>query len=119
VRLCLCWSCLRREPLGALVLLACSRSKQVSCTSIIMTCELLSRHDRSDRWYGAGVGWHDSTATWTDGTSSVLGSRERAQVLTDAEGDVIVLYNGVSGGVGAPGQSYTLATPTAAYRAEK
>jgi hypothetical protein len=55
---------------------------------------------------------------WTDGTASTLSSRERAQVLTDADGDVTVLYNGVSGGVGAPGQSYTLATPTAAYRKE-
>ena len=55
--------------------------------------------------------------SWTDGTSAVLGSRERAQVMTDEAGDVVVLYNGVSGGgLGTPGQSYTLATPTAAYR---
>ena len=47
----------------------------------------------------------------------MLESRERAQVMTDEDGDVVVLYNGVSGGgLGTPGQSYTLATPTAAYR---
>ena len=67
-------------------------------------------------WFDSLVPAANNTATWTDGTSSVLGSRKRAQVLTDEEGDVTVLFNGVSGGVGAPGQSYTLATPTAAYR---
>ena len=67
-------------------------------------------------WFYSPVPAANNTARWTDGTWSTLGSRERAQVLTNAEGDVVVLYNGVSGGVGAPGQSYTLATPTAAYR---
>jgi hypothetical protein len=36
--------------------------------------------------------------------------------MTDEAGDVVVLYDGASGGgLGVPGQSYTLATRTAAY----
>eukprot|EP00662_Eupelagonemidae_sp_cell21_P021220 gene21220-39038_t len=65
-------------------------------------------------WRYSPVPAANNTVSWTDGTSEVLRSRERAQVLTNAEGDVEVLYNGVC--CQADGRStYTLAVPTAAY----
>jgi len=74
-------------------------------------------------WYYSPVPAANNTVAFTDGTTEVLNARERAQVLTDEHGDVLVLYNGVCCQPGYTDDddhenheiTYTLAAPTAAY----
>jgi len=74
-------------------------------------------------WFYSPVPAATPLVTWTDGSSEMLSRRERPQVLTNAEGDVEVLYNGVccreGPGHTEPQDSYTLAVPTTAHHALK
>ena len=71
-------------------------------------------------WHYSPVPAATPLVTWTDGSSEMLSRRERPQVLTNADGDVEVLYNGVccreGPGHTEPQDSYTLAVPTSAHR---
>jgi hypothetical protein len=68
-------------------------------------------------WFYSPVPAAVPVVEWSDGTSSTLYRRERPQVLTNAEGDVEVLYNGVCcrGSGHNPQLTYTLAAPTTAH----
>ena len=71
-------------------------------------------------WYYSPVPAANNSLAFTDGTTVTMGSRERAQVLTDKNGDVMVLYNGVQDlhRPTDPQLTYALAAPTAAYRSD-
>ena len=72
-------------------------------------------------WHYSPVPAANNSVTFTDGITVTMASRERPQVLTDTHGDVMVLYNGVSDPSRADGGThltYTLATPTVAYRSD-
>ena len=83
----------------------------------------LSAEHYEGPWIYSPVPAATPLVTWTDGSNEMLSRRERPQVLTNAEGDVEVLYNGVccreGPGHTEPQDSYTLAVPTAAHHALK
>jgi hypothetical protein len=71
-------------------------------------------------WFYSPVPAATPDVDWTDGSRERLSRRERPQVLTNSEGDVEVLYNGVccreGPGHPRPQDTYTLAVPTAAHK---